>query len=105
MVARGFPFQTGRAADSSLPLEDNGVWERHATLNVHRGESVVLSVNEGALATVNGDPVRTAELKNGDVIPPGGAGVRFTLSAARQLNQTWREAATWILLVLLCLGQ
>jgi pSer/pThr/pTyr-binding forkhead associated (FHA) protein len=105
VVARRFPFQIGRAADSPLPLDDAGVWERHGTLAVHHGETIVLSVNEGALATVNGDPVKTAELKNGDVITLGAARVRFTLSPARQRNQTWREAATWIMLVLLCLGQ
>jgi pSer/pThr/pTyr-binding forkhead associated (FHA) protein len=105
IIARRFPFQIGRAADAALSLDDSGVWERHGTLTLHRGESIVLSVHEGALATVNADPIRTAELKNGDVITLGAARVRFTLSPARQRNQTWREAVTWILLVLLCLGQ
>jgi len=105
IVARRFPFHIGRASDSSLSLDDGGVWERHATLTLHRRESVVLSVHEGALATVNGDSVQTAALKSGDVIGLGGASVRFALSPARQRSQTWREVLTWIALALLCLGQ
>jgi pSer/pThr/pTyr-binding forkhead associated (FHA) protein len=104
-VARRFPFQIGRAADSTLPLDDSGVFDRHATLTVHRRESVVLSVQPGALASLNGDPVQTAALKNGDVIELGGAKLRFTLAAARQRNQRWREVATWIGLALLCAAQ
>lgn len=104
-VARRFPFQIGRAADSTLPLDDSGVFDRHATLTVHRRESVVLSVQPGALASLNGDPVQTAALKNGDVIELGGAKLRFTLAVARQRNQRWREVATWIGLALLCAAQ
>lgn len=104
-VARRFPFRIGRAPDSALPLEDSGVFERHATLSVHRRQSIVLSIQEGALATLNDAPIQTAALKNGDVIGLGGARLRFTLAPARQRNQRWREVATWIVLALLCAAQ
>jgi pSer/pThr/pTyr-binding forkhead associated (FHA) protein len=104
-VARRFPFRIGRAPDSGLTLEDSGVFDRHATLTVHRRESIVLSIQEGALATLNDEPIQTAALKNGDVLGFGAAKLRFTLSSARQRNQRWREVATWIGLGLLCAAQ
>jgi pSer/pThr/pTyr-binding forkhead associated (FHA) protein len=105
VVARRFPFQIGRAAGSGLVLDDSGVFDRHATLTVHRRESIALSLEPGALANVNGDPIQTAALKNGDVIQLGGATVRFTIAAARQRSQRWREVAIWIGLGLICATQ
>jgi pSer/pThr/pTyr-binding forkhead associated (FHA) protein len=104
-VARRFPFQIGRAAGAGLVLEDSGVFDRHATLTVHRRESIALTIEEGALASLNGDPIQTAALKNGDVIQLGAAKVRFTIAAARQRSQGWREVATWIGLGLICMAQ
>jgi hypothetical protein len=105
IVARRFPFQVGRAPGSALSLDDGGVWDRHAALSIHRRESVVLSIQDGAIATLNGDPVQTAALKNGDVIGIGAVKLRFSLCAARQRNQRWREIATWVGLALICAAQ
>jgi pSer/pThr/pTyr-binding forkhead associated (FHA) protein len=104
-VARRFPFQIGRAPDCPLALDDSGVFDRHATLTIHRRESIVLSIQQGALASLNGEPIQTAALKNGDVIGLGAAKLRFTLASARQRSQRWREIATWIGLGLLCAAQ
>lgn len=104
-MARRFPFQIGRAQDCGLALEESGVFDRHATLTVHRREAIVLSIQQGALATLNGDPIQTAALKNGDIIELGAAKLRFTLAEAKQRSQRWREVATWIALGLLCAAQ
>lgn len=96
IVARRFPFPVGRLSDSGLPLEDAGVWERHLVFNLHRGSAIVLNVQPNALATLNGAPVQTAPLKNGDLIELGAVKLRFSLSAAPQRSQRWREVGLWI---------
>lgn len=105
VVARRFPFQVGRAADSGLCLDDAGVWDRHVTFAVRKREGVALTVQQDALATINHEPARTELLKNGDVIEFGAVKLRFTLSAARQRSQRWREIFTWFALAILSLGQ
>jgi pSer/pThr/pTyr-binding forkhead associated (FHA) protein len=105
IVARRFPFRVGRSSDSALLLDDGGVWDRHLTFNSHRGSAVVLNVQQDALATVNGAPMQTASLKNGDVIEFGAVKLRFSLSAARQRSQRWREIALWVGLGLVFAGQ
>ena len=65
----------------------------------------MLNVQQDALATVNGAPMQTASLKNGDVIEFGAVKLRFSLSAARQRSQRWREIALWIGLGLVFAGQ
>jgi hypothetical protein len=57
---------------------------------------VVLNVQANALATVNGSPVQTAPLKSGDLVDFGVVKLRFSLSAARQRSQRWREIALWV---------
>jgi len=96
IVARRFPFQVGRSSDSGFALDDQGVWDRHLIFNLHRGSAVVLNVQANALATVNGAAVQTAPLKNGDLIELGAVKLRFSLSAASQRSQRWREVALWV---------
>jgi hypothetical protein len=96
IVARRFPFQVGRSAHSALLLDDHGVWDRHLTFNVHRGSAVVLNVQHEARATVNGTAAQTASLKNGDLVEFGSVRLRFSLSAAAQRSQRWREVALWV---------
>ena len=106
VVARRFPFRVGRSPDASLALDDGGVWDNHLAFEVHRDSSVVLNVQQNALATINGAPSsQTAILKNGDVIEFGAVKVRFGFSPARQRSQRWREIALWIGLGALCVAQ
>jgi hypothetical protein len=105
IVARHFPFHVGRLPDSGLPLDDAGVWDRHLVFNLHRGSAVVLNVQPNALATLNGAPVQTAPLKNGDLVELGAAKLRFGLSAAPQRSQKWREVALWLGLALVIAAQ
>jgi hypothetical protein len=105
IVARHFPFQVGRTSGSGLPLDDPGVWDRHLVFNLHRGSAVVLNVQPNALATLNGAPVQTAPLKNGDLVELGGVKLRFSLSTAPQRSQWWREVALWIGLALVFAAQ
>jgi hypothetical protein len=104
-VARHFPFHVGRAADNELKLDDDGVWDRHFTIEFDRGSGFTLTVAHQALATVNGEPVQRAILRNGDSIMAGSVKIQFWLAAARQGSLRLREGCFWLLLVLITVGQ
>ena len=76
-VARRFPVQIGRAANSGLRLEENGVWDEHAQLNLDRLEGFLLKAHPNALVTVNNQPVQTVRLRNGDSIALGAVRLQF----------------------------
>ena len=104
-VARRFPFRIGRAAGNELQLEDDGVWDRHLTLEFQRNEGFKLLTAANALATVNNEPVQNAVLRNGDIITIGSAKLQFWLAAARQRGLRFREIFVLTLLIFVTLGQ
>ena len=104
-VARRFPFRIGRAAGNELQLEDDGVWDQHLTLQFQPQSGFNLTTAPNALATVNGEPVQNAVLRNGDTITAGSVKIQFWLAAARQGRLFARESFVWALLALVTLGQ
>ena len=96
--ARRFPFRIGRAAGNELQLEDDGVWDQHLTLEFNRQKGFTLATAPNALVSINGGPVQTTVLRNGDVITLGSAKLQFWLAAARQRSLRLREAFVWVLL-------
>jgi len=104
-VARHFPFRIGRAAENELQLEDDGVWGQHLALAVNRQEGFTLATAPNALATVNGKPVQSAVLQNGDLITLGSAKLQFWLAAAGQRSLRFREAFVCLLLAAVTAGQ
>jgi pSer/pThr/pTyr-binding forkhead associated (FHA) protein len=104
-VARHFPFHVGRAAGNELQLEDDGVWDRHLTLEFHPQSGFSLNTAPQALATVNGEPVQAVVLRNGDAITVGSVKIQFWLAPARQGSLRLREDFVWTLLALVTLGQ
>jgi predicted component of type VI protein secretion system len=99
-----FPIRAGREPGLDLTLEDAGVWQRHFQID-WREEGLVLQVEPQALLSVNGAPVQSATLRNGDVITLGALRIRLGLSPVRQSSLALREWLTWLGLVALCLGQ
>ena len=104
-AARRFPFRIGRAAENELQLEDDGIWDRHLTLEFSRQKGFTLATASNALAAINGNPVQTAILRNGDIITLGSAKLQFWLAAARQRSLHLREAFVWALLVAVTAAQ
>ncbi len=104
-VARRFPFRIGRAPGNELQLEDDGIWDRHATLEFHSESGFKLITAAGALAAVNGGPVQNALLRNGDTITVGSVKIQFWLAAARQGRLAVRENFVWALLAGVTAGQ
>lgn len=102
---RQFPFVLGRSANAHYRLEEEGIWDQHLRISLNGVEGFVLSVQPDAIASVNGQLVQQALLRNGDIISVGPSQIRFLLSPTRQRSLAWREYATWAALALLCLGQ
>ena len=98
------PIIIGRSEQSDVSLEEPGVWPCHCKIH-WRQEGLVLEVEPGALASVNGVPMPCALLRNGDMITLGGVTLRFSLSPIQQSSAALREWLTWIALGALCLGQ
>ena len=97
-AARRFPFHIGRAAGNDLQLDDDGIWDRHLTLEFNRQKGFTLATAPNAMTTINGGLVQTAILRNGDIITLGSAKLQFWLAAARQRGLRLREAVVWALL-------
>ena len=104
-AARHFPFRVGRAPGNELQLDDDGIWDQHLTLGFDRQKGFTLAIAPNALATVNGEPVQTAILRNGDVITVGSARLQFWIAPARQRSLRRREAFVWGLLAAVIAGQ
>ena len=104
VVARRLPFRVGRSAMADLRIEDAGVWDEHLTFSLSDGR-LGAAVQAGALATVNGETLAGAPLRNGDVIQIGAAQMAIVLAPTRQRSFRGREALVWIGLALLSLSQ
>jgi len=98
-VARRFPFHIGRGAGNELQLDDDGVWDRHLSLEFQRDSGFTLNTESNALASVNSRPAQTAVLRNGDLITLGSVQLQFWLSAARQRGLRTSEFGVWTLIV------
>ena len=104
-VARRFPVRIGRSAASDLQLEEDGVWDEHLQLDFNPSVGIVLSAQADALASVNGQPVREAVLRNGDAIKIGALSMQFWLSETRQYGLRFREGLTWAGIAAISLSQ
>lgn len=104
-VARCFPFRIGRAAENELQLEDDGVWDRHLTLEFQPQSGYNLTTAANAIATVNGESVQNRILRNGDTITAGSVKIQFWLAAARQGSLVARESFVWALMGGVTAGQ
>jgi hypothetical protein len=104
-IVRRFPFSVGRAGDSDLQLEDEGVWEKHLTIEFELPESFVVQTAPGALVTLNQQAVQVSALRNGDLLALGSVKLQFWLAATRQRGLALRESLVWGLLAVVTLAQ
>ena len=104
-LAHSFPFVAGRSAASDLVLDHPGVWDRHFEVGLAMPDGFLLKVHPPATLSVNGHPVESAVLRNGDLIELGDMKIRFSLQAALQSGLRVREAFTWLAFAALGVGQ
>ena len=102
---RRFPVRIGRSAGSDLQLEEAGVWEDHLKVDFEPKEGFIAETQANAFASINGQPVQRAALRNGDLLEIGSIKLQFWLSEAPQRGQAFREAFVWSMISLVCLGQ
>lgn len=104
-VARRFPVQLGRARDTHFPLDEPGVWDRHAEITLEPDNIFVVRATAQGRLAVNGEPAEEKSLRNGDVIELGSAQLRFSLSPTQHRSVRPREVLTWVAIGILCLLQ
>jgi pSer/pThr/pTyr-binding forkhead associated (FHA) protein len=104
-VVRRFPFRIGRAPANELHLDDDGVWDQHLALEFKKSEGFLLTTAPKALSTVNGIPVQSVRLRNGDIITLGSVKMQFWLAAARQRGLRLREGLIWGIVTGVTAGQ
>jgi len=104
-VARSYPFRIGRAPGNELQIDDEGVWDWHLTVEFNPASGFSVATEAEAIATVNGNTIQTAILRNGDNITAGSVRIQFWLAAARQRGLRRREYFVWALLALVTFGQ
>ena len=95
MLARRFPVRIGRAEHCELRLDDAGIWEQHLVLEFKPASGFFLHTQPDTLARVNGQPVSTILLRNGDTIELGAAAIQCWLSPVQQRSLGLREALNW----------
>ena len=103
-VVRHFPFRVGRTPENHLQLDDDGVWDQHLALELHK-EGFGLSVAPNALVSVNNEPFQDQILRNGDIITIGSAKLQFWLAPARQRGLRFRESFVWALVIAVTAAQ
>jgi hypothetical protein len=104
-VARRFPVRIGRSPAADLQSEEDGVWDQHLRLEFDPATGLVLTAEPNALASVNGQPVQQAVLRNGDVIHLGSLRLQFWLAETQQAGLRFREGLTWAAIAFISLGQ
>jgi pSer/pThr/pTyr-binding forkhead associated (FHA) protein len=102
---RRFPVRIGRSAGCDLQVEEAGVWDDHLKIALEPGEGFIVETHTDAFASINGQPIQRAALRNGDTLEMGSVKLQFWLSEARQRGQTFRETFVWSVISLVCLAQ
>jgi pSer/pThr/pTyr-binding forkhead associated (FHA) protein len=104
-VVRRLPFSIGRSGGNDLQLDDEGVWEKHLTLEFQGGDQFVAQTAAGALVALNHEPVLCVPLRNGDVLSLGSVKLQFWLAATSQRGLKLRESLVWGLLAAVTAAQ
>jgi pSer/pThr/pTyr-binding forkhead associated (FHA) protein len=99
------PLRIGRNPDFDLVLTEPGVWDEHVEIGYEPSSGFYMApLSEGAVI-VNGQPVESAILKNGDTLTLGAAVLQFWISPARQRPFRILEALLWLGLLALFAAQ
>ena len=104
-VARRFPIRVGRSAKADLRLDEPGVWDQHLQILLKPKEGFILQAHDDALVSLNGEPLRSGLLRNGDCIELGASKLQFWLAESRQRGLKSRELLSWAGIALVSLGQ
>ena len=104
-ILRNYPCSIGRNPSSDVPVEEPGVWDQHCEIDLDLSCGFTLKTDPSAIASVNGEPVQRALLKNGDRIDLGALKLQFWLNPSQTRSFRIRELLTWVALVFFSLFQ
>lgn len=100
-----FPFHIGRRSESDFSTEDAGLWEKHAVIELDPETGFLVKASSEASVLVNGSPIRSAHLRNGDHVCLGVLEFTCWLSPPRQRPLLVGEGVTWAIIVAVLVGQ
>ena len=104
-VARRFPVRIGRDSSNDLQLDEDGVWNEHAIIELDPREGFLVQACAQAIVSLNGNPVDRCLLRNGDVLEMGAVQLRFWLAETSQTGLLIQEGLVWTGIGAICLGQ
>ena len=105
VVARRFPFSVGRNTSCNLIITDPGVWDEHFQIDLTAPDGFYLTTMSNTSVVIDGTPIQTALLRNGQTIEIGTTKILFGFTATKQKGLALREWLTWTALIALSLGQ
>ncbi len=105
LVSNRLPVRVGRGAENELRLEDDGVWDSHASIDATPNGFFRLVALKEAIVYLNGEPVKDERIKVGDMIELGRARICFQLPPSRPRGLAFREFILWTAMLLLILGE
>jgi hypothetical protein len=99
VIAARFPFTIGSGSSTDLKIEGHGVWDRHVSIELDSTtQRFTCSAVGSALLLINGETIRKAPLRNGDVLQLGSATVEVSLAPVPQHRLKFIEVGVWALL-------
>lgn len=102
---RRFPFSVGRSQKADWVSDDAGVWENHALFSLDPASGFQIAASGDASVLVNGTPVKSARIRNGDSVRCGAMEFTCWLSAATQKRLGLMEGVTWVLVAAVWITQ
>lgn len=106
VLAAKFPFTIGASSASDLRIEGHGVWDSHVRIELDSATNRYrCSAVGSALLLLNGETIRQAFLRNGDLLQLGSSSVEVSLAPARQHRLKFIEFSVWALLILVAIGE
>ena len=101
-----FPFSIGNSSGSQLCIQGDGVWERHAVIELDPATGkYCCSAVGAALLLVNGESTRRVDLRMGDLLQLGSCNIEVSLAPAHQYRLKSIEFSVWLLLALVMLSE
>lgn len=96
ILVRKFPFRIGRSEGNDFQTAAPGVWAEHLVIEFKPAEGGIFAVSSSdAVTLLNGQRLRRARLRTGDLLKAGACAITFTLAPPVQRSLRAREVLAW----------
>ena len=100
-----FPCRIGRSNSDDIVFEDAGVWSSHVTLQLTSSLEIECISNPASITRINGKPVTSGTLHNGDLLELGAVRMWAFLAPAPLPSSRFREAIFWLVVISILVAQ